>query len=1259
MQPSSPTQLNSGSILDDRFLIDGTIGAGGMGAVFKAHDLRTDAVVAVKVMHRVLNDPKSAQRFRRESEALSTLHHPGIVGYVAHGVTAHGVAYLAMEWLEGEELRHAIARGPLAIADVMTILEHTAAALDAAHRVGLVHRDLKPSNLFLVGGKFNQLKLLDFGIARRVTRDASLTAAGVILGTPEYMAPEQARGQQDVAPSADVFSAACVAYECLTGRAPFAAAQLPAVLAKILFEEARPVQELRIDVPSALADLLARMLAKDERLRPRDGATLMEELQWVREAMEGRRTLTGSHKAPTASIEMQPITVILALAGTPGQPQATHPGDTMALSERGIELTLQDLTRHGARASFLADGSLVVGLLHRETVRDLASVAAHYALRLQRDWPDRHIALATGKGGMRAYVPFGAAVDRAADLIRRYGAGPWPDGAATTATPCPLLDDATAGLLDRRFRTAKVGPDAFRLLTEEAAERAPGIEADAATHLCVGRERELAALLSEFSECFEDGVSRVVVLRGAPGIGKTQLLHEFVARLRLRHEEVLQLHVSGTLTEHEVPYAVCVALLGRLVECAPMQLPDLFAPPLAGLPVQNDLRTALSVLCKLPLPPQQEARAMLLRQDTDDLARRASRGLASFLRARAAQRATLITLDNLQWIDNESLRVLDAMMAELSDMSLLVLAVGRTAPQSSQPQPLWRRAHMNHDLGPLSRRACETLAAKLLAQVPEVDPTAPAFAVEYCEGNPLILRELVRAIADGKQSEVPESVLAILQARLMQIDAAERAVLRAASVYGETFWARGIRAILPVEQLSQDLNKLLHALEERDVIARNPSSRLRGDAEYRFRQKLLRDAAYGLLSPADQAAGHLAAAQYLESAGETDPTRLAPHFYQGGSAGRAAVYYAEAAQIAYQNYDLEGALLHSERGASCTTDTQLLQKLRSVRALVYFWHGQLDLAQRLAVEIAGQVEAGGELWYRAQMMRLLVAAIEAPWEAQLALMGQVAAATAAPVAIGAAVEAMAVAAVLCALQGEQSLNQMYVKQAWHTAEPLLAIDSDLRGCLHLCQCVTDLLYSTDAASPTLQGDAARSEFDQTGNLRGLVLAYVALGGSALSAGDLRGAEELLREAHSMAEGLGGGLLQNITDSLLARVLGGTGTPQQQQAALEIAHSLLSDSVPPLLRAYVRMALTRVHLAAAEYAAAESELQRASMVLGSRALDVLALHTLLLKLHLGEGRVDRAQRDAAVLRDTLRRCQYRGALAQHIQRLVGQVDGLSP
>ncbi len=251
----------------------GSIGAGGMGEVYRARDTRLGREVALKTLPAdVAGDPERRRRFELEARAVAALAHPGVLSLHDIG-EAEGVSFLVTELLEGETLRDRLLRGPLPVERVVEWGAAAADALAAAHERGIVHRDLKPENLFLT--RDGRLKILDFGLAKDLLRDprlseaptlASPTRSGVVLGTLGYLSPEQARGEAVDARS-DLFSLGCVLYECLSGRRAFAGSTAQDLIAAVLRDDAPSLLSLRPDVPVALARVVERCLAKEKSQR--------------------------------------------------------------------------------------------------------------------------------------------------------------------------------------------------------------------------------------------------------------------------------------------------------------------------------------------------------------------------------------------------------------------------------------------------------------------------------------------------------------------------------------------------------------------------------------------------------------------------------------------------------------------------------------------------------------------------------------------------------------------------------------------------------------------------------------------------------------------------------------------------------------------------------------------------------------------------------------------------------------------------------
>ncbi len=264
-------ELPSGTTVGE-YVIDKKIGEGGMGVVYSATHPLIGKRAAIKVIAVDLGaDPVVVQRFVQEARSVNQIGHPNIVDVFAFGALPDGRNYFVMEYLQGESLRERLSRTFLTIADAVQILDEIAGALEAAHGSQIVHRDLKPDNVFLssVRGGFIHVKLLDFGIAKLVAGDGGVakTSTGMIMGTPGYLSPEQARGR-NVDHRTDIYALGVMMFEMITGRIPFMAeSPMDIVLMHISSPPPRP-SELKPDIPTLLEQVLLQMLDKEPDRRP-------------------------------------------------------------------------------------------------------------------------------------------------------------------------------------------------------------------------------------------------------------------------------------------------------------------------------------------------------------------------------------------------------------------------------------------------------------------------------------------------------------------------------------------------------------------------------------------------------------------------------------------------------------------------------------------------------------------------------------------------------------------------------------------------------------------------------------------------------------------------------------------------------------------------------------------------------------------------------------------------------------------------------
>ncbi|HEX5064013.1 MAG TPA: serine/threonine-protein kinase, partial [Kofleriaceae bacterium] len=284
-QQEEAPELGIGSEIDGRYRVVELIGEGGMGKVYLAEHIEIGKRVALKVLHPSYSRmPDLVERFRREARAASKIGHPNIVDVTDSGATADGSVYFVMEYLEGVELGSVIEReGALDIARALRISGQICRALQAAHREGIIHRDLKPENIFLItrGGEADVVKVLDFGIAKtteaEAARERRLTSPGMAMGTPEYMAPEQAAGRPADART-DVYSLGAIMYEMVTGVPPYQGDNFMEILTKKATLDPPAPVSIRSDLPEPVSDLVLAAMSRNPDSRPQSMESLEYEL---------------------------------------------------------------------------------------------------------------------------------------------------------------------------------------------------------------------------------------------------------------------------------------------------------------------------------------------------------------------------------------------------------------------------------------------------------------------------------------------------------------------------------------------------------------------------------------------------------------------------------------------------------------------------------------------------------------------------------------------------------------------------------------------------------------------------------------------------------------------------------------------------------------------------------------------------------------------------------------------------------------------
>ncbi|MEJ7727815.1 MAG: protein kinase [Polyangiaceae bacterium] len=971
------TTLVPGDVFAARWTIEARLGAGAMGAVYRALDAESGERVALKVLHPAV----STRRFDREAALLAELSHPAIVKYLGHGIGPAQTPYLVMELLVGDTLSERLRGKPLPLAPTVTLVRRIAEALGVAHDRGVVHRDIKPGNLFLEEGDLGRVKVLDFGIARPMHDPDGLTHTGSMVGTPGYMAPEQVRGARQVDARADVFALGCVFYECLTGEPAFYAHDVLALLSRILFDEPRAVRSLNPSAPPELAALCHRMLAKEIDKRPASGRSVAEALTSLGSVVDraSEPPARGAGEADAlGDSELRILGVVLAMRALGGGPTGDGADDeestgpvTSDEDDPALLALRKSVEPFGARLEALMDGSVVATIAERGAATDRAAQAARCALALRRELPRSPMSLATGRGEVAARLPMGEAIDRAAILARAARTI-----RARAGTLLPIrIDSVTAGLLDARFSVHSDGA-AHLLLGERDSGRGARTLLGRATPL-VGREHELAALATAFDRCVAAREPGAALLVGGAGAGKSRLAQELA-----RHLDALAEQASARTEAPELwlargdplrqgsPFSLLAQTVARAAglggsEPLMVRQHKLRARVDRAVPGADRQRVTefLGELVGTPFAAEGSVQLRAARQDPILMGDQMRRAWEDWARAESARRPVLLLLEDVQWGDQPSLTAVAQALGHLAHRPFFGLALGRPEVDEAFPE-LWAElSPLRIEVGPLSAESTAALAREVLG--PDVDAATVAWLCEHSEGNALYLEELIRTVAEGKAGSFPGTLLAMVQARLEALPPETRRVLRAASVFGGGFYAHGVRALLGgVERPLADVERHLADLVQRELCSLRPAREGVSEIEYAFRHALVREAAYESLLDDDRRLGHRLAAEWLEISGETEAVLMAKHFERAREPARAARWFARAAEEALEGNDLPAVIERAERAIDCGA-ADMAGVLRALQAEAHRWRAETPKVARRSAEAMEALPRGSPPWFAA------------------------------------------------------------------------------------------------------------------------------------------------------------------------------------------------------------------------------------------------------------------------------------------------------
>jgi len=915
-----------GRLLGGSYRLVSRIGGGGMGIVYRAEHLRTGRTIAIKVLlDSVANKGEAAARFEREARAAARLSHPGIVGMLDFGISEDGMPYIVMEFAEGRTLQERLReQGVLKPGQAVEIGIRLAEALAVAHRGGVVHRDLKPANILILEAPDGSetIKILDFGVSRVTEESTSSTHEGTLVGTPFYMPPEQARGEQDIDSRADVYSLGVVLYEILTGTVPFHGETPLAVLARILAEQAPPIRERRPEVPERLAAVIEKAMARDPEGRFQVVSAMQKALaDCLEEANAAPEGMAQPRRRTTTVGESRVVTVLLAELDTIAE---TGRDEAAELLASGFEAFEEMARAEGAAVERLLGHRVFAVFGLSGSFGDEPARAVRTALSsrdaLQPFSFTFRAAVGTGRvvtGGTVGTGVTGEAVSAASRLLRAApGEG-------------VFVDRSTLRSIRGAFETRALEGGVHEVLAERRGHRteAPGgIRTEAPL---VGRDNARRMLTDLLRYTLDARKPSVVLVVGGPGVGKTRLRHVFVQEIEALPIKVRILEGQANPLSTESPHALLADAIRRQAEIsrgedettAAARLLALVAD--AGLDSEaEEVAHVLGAALGVPFP---ESRYLAqLRSNPEVLRNRIRWAFGRLFRGWLEEHPTVFLGEDLHWVDAASL---DALVELQSTLTGPFLFVGVARPEFDERFPDFRALRVA--LPPLSSEEVATFVEESL----EGKPPAPLLEVlrSRAEGNPFFLEEILHDLRDREvlvrvdgewtlrgsvaADALPVGIEAALQARIDRLPADERETLKRAAVVGRDFWEEALAA-LGVEHPEDALGRLAR----RDLVVRGHRSRVAGAKQYAFRHGLMREVAYGMIPRRERSTAHARVATWLAERGIDEPAVLARHHELAGNPAEAAAAYARAARASLDEFANTEAASHGRRAAALAPD---------------------------------------------------------------------------------------------------------------------------------------------------------------------------------------------------------------------------------------------------------------------------------------------------------------------------------------------------
>ncbi len=930
--------MRPGETIADRYTLVRAVRSGASGVVFEAVDREARARVAVKLVASVHGDAGALERVRREVAILASLSHPHVVGYRDAVLLPSGQILVVLEWLEGRDLAETIAEAPLPTRLVVTLGAQLAAALAAAHALGVVHRDVKPANVFLLGGRGPIFgKVLDFGVAKADAHDLrGLTHAGALLGTPAYMAPEQASTAADVDARADVFSLGVVLFEAISGELPWRTRSDLARIARIHTEQARSLAEVAPSAPRGLVQVVDAMLALRVEGRPGDMREVVDALRRVERELAAR-SLTPPPVPRDASEPSFDAPTARGVA--PDEDDRTGAGARPPPTPRPADgASLPAPPRAASSSARGALGAVVDPIVERVGGDDVGawhSVSAVLGRRLvgRQEVLARLVALARG------------------GLVATRGDVVVAGEAEAVEPPRPVVVYGAAGIgktrlrheLVRELRTAHRTIDVASLRLDESTRSTP---------FGTLRRLVLAEAGVRADEPPERARERLDAWVPDALVEPTETRGELSAASRARWESEQRTAVARIEPEFRRRSVIA-------------SLAELSADGREARHALDERARVVAVLAfVLGLSTEPPAHLAPLAEVSALVGVEAERAFALALEARAARRPILVLIDDAHLLDRASARVLRA-VASRARLRVFAFALPALLEEPPEGRAPWGQSGPEAvELGPLDDASARTLVRGLVDRA--LDPTAMDRLVATGCGNPLFLEQLVRATREtavlaprrggdlalvglrgdeGDDERFPATVAQAVRARLEVLPVEQRELLDVAATFGDTCWVEGLAEVTsrPLEDVVQHVDRLVLA----DWLRPRAGARFADTTEYELSHGVVTTVVGGQLPRRKRRAYAESVARFLLGRGEPAGPALAEHLVRAGARHVAGHVLEQAARRALRVGDVLAAQAAAEEGL------RALEGLTEHVALTVELHRDLEVARRELGDLEG------------------------------------------------------------------------------------------------------------------------------------------------------------------------------------------------------------------------------------------------------------------------------------------------------------------